>query len=407
MTTLSEVMAKYRDTMLDEAWDTEMHTAKKDKGMFKGKGKDEIKSALDKKTAEAAKLRRKGKPEPASMKKKIKQEEFALRAKNNFGKVEESIPGLDLFSMLNGHILGMAGVVGASLGSLVGAILINLGGDKSIVNKIMNWMDSKKQRKVHREFLLRQLNLAEKRLTKLKSQKARERAQLTIDYARKELNNDTKNNFGKVEESVLKESAHHALEAILQKYPKDVDEFIEDGLDNCSQEFNDALYEYYVEDMPYGVAKARTGDPSQWISEHLFKYLSDEGLLPDDEIVDPDPLMGGGPLDSYPLGEGKTQRKCKGKGCDKKCPDGKNYCSKKCQGNTINLKKEVPINKKLKESIPGPFSKNGVVAKELAEGKDKKKNELNVCNGCKAKRGIVSGTGLCSSCYDKKKKDKK
>lgn len=26
-----------------------------------------------------------------------------------------------------------------------------------------------------------------------------------------------------------------------------------------------ALYERYLEDMPYGTAKARTGDPDQWI----------------------------------------------------------------------------------------------------------------------------------------------
>ena len=36
--------------------------------------------------------------------------------------------------------------------------------------------------------------------------------------------------------------------------------------------FND-LYEYYVEDMPYGTAKARTGDPYQWIEEHFLNDL--------------------------------------------------------------------------------------------------------------------------------------
>jgi len=34
-------------------------------------------------------------------------------------------------------------------------------------------------------------------------------------------------------------------------------------------ELYDKLYEYYVDDMPYGTAKARTGDPYDWILEHV------------------------------------------------------------------------------------------------------------------------------------------
>ena len=30
------------------------------------------------------------------------------------------------------------------------------------------------------------------------------------------------------------------------------------------------LYEIYWQDMPYGTAKGRTGDPYEWISEKLF-----------------------------------------------------------------------------------------------------------------------------------------
>lgn len=29
------------------------------------------------------------------------------------------------------------------------------------------------------------------------------------------------------------------------------------------------LYEYYLPEMPYGIAKARTGDPDVWIQERL------------------------------------------------------------------------------------------------------------------------------------------
>lgn len=31
------------------------------------------------------------------------------------------------------------------------------------------------------------------------------------------------------------------------------------------------LYEIYYQDMPYGTAKARDGDPMEWVSEKLFQ----------------------------------------------------------------------------------------------------------------------------------------
>lgn len=35
----------------------------------------------------------------------------------------------------------------------------------------------------------------------------------------------------------------------------------------------DKLYAYYSEDMPYGVAKARSGDPDEWILNRLEEDL--------------------------------------------------------------------------------------------------------------------------------------
>lgn len=45
-----------------------------------------------------------------------------------------------------------------------------------------------------------------------------------------------------------------------------------DGTDDSSFEdiVYDKLYELYWQDMPYGTAKARDGDPYEWISEKLF-----------------------------------------------------------------------------------------------------------------------------------------
>lgn len=52
-------------------------------------------------------------------------------------------------------------------------------------------------------------------------------------------------------------------------------ECIEDGIQNgfediVADHFQE-LYEYYLNSgqMPYGVAKARTGDPDQWILDQL------------------------------------------------------------------------------------------------------------------------------------------
>ena len=43
-------------------------------------------------------------------------------------------------------------------------------------------------------------------------------------------------------------------------------------------EFYDDLYEYYVSsgEMPYGIAKARDGDPDQWIQEELDREYGDD-----------------------------------------------------------------------------------------------------------------------------------
>jgi len=363
-TTLTETMAQYRNLLLNEKWDSKMHTAPKDKGKFKGKSKSEIGSGLAKNKKTAENDRKAGKKEPASLKKNIKQKEFALRAKNNFGKVSEGF---------------------------------------------------------------------------------------------------------------LRESPHPKMEAILQKYGYDVDQFIESNFDlyTTSAEFQHALYEYYSPDMPYGTAKARTGDPDEWITEHFSKYLEDNGLLPEEAPIPVDddfsnenlgPNWGrDGASNGRPLGEeytkysdefyadvsekekpmeeflrkhgwrshvitapngrkqlmwakdgsgtesstlnayheaqagiteGKTNRKCKGKGCDKKCPDGKNYCSKKCESSK----------KAVKESkfTPGPFSKSGSIKEEAED----KKIKCTACNK-ETKVGYDKLSGKkgvqCRDCWKKEK----
>jgi hypothetical protein len=74
-----------------------------------------------------------------------------------------------------------------------------------------------------------------------------------------------------LQENVLTDHTNHTLIHILNTYKRDVKDF-EEGKD-LSKELYDALYDYYHEDMPYGVKKARTGDPHEWVSERLAQEL--------------------------------------------------------------------------------------------------------------------------------------
>ena len=76
---------------------------------------------------------------------------------------------------------------------------------------------------------------------------------------------------------------------ILQKYPEAYVKILDDGEVNDNEKLYNELYEYFLEDMPYGVQKARTGDPVEWITEHL-DYLglltSADGQDSDEELED-------------------------------------------------------------------------------------------------------------------------
>jgi hypothetical protein len=81
-----------------------------------------------------------------------------------------------------------------------------------------------------------------------------------------------------VKESVLTDSTGHTLDHILQRFSREVADFEAGGeLDN---DLYEALYDYYFDDMPYGVKKARSGDPYEWVSERLADELGvNEGML--------------------------------------------------------------------------------------------------------------------------------
>ncbi len=60
-----------------------------------------------------------------------------------------------------------------------------------------------------------------------------------------------------------------ALQEIMDRYADQVEAF--KGGDDPNEDFIEELISYYAEsgEMPYGTAKARDGDPDQWVLDKL------------------------------------------------------------------------------------------------------------------------------------------
>ena len=74
----------------------------------------------------------------------------------------------------------------------------------------------------------------------------------------------------KLKENVLND-AGSTLAHIMTTYQRDVRDFSQTG--EMSSDLYDALYDYYFDDMPYGVKKARSGDPYEWISDRFAEDI--------------------------------------------------------------------------------------------------------------------------------------
>lgn len=63
----------------------------------------------------------------------------------------------------------------------------------------------------------------------------------------------------------------NTLKYIVKRFPKEVKDFMAGGDLDEHEHLYDALFDYYMMhgEMPYGIAKARTGDPVQWISDRF------------------------------------------------------------------------------------------------------------------------------------------
>ena len=88
-------------------------------------------------------------------------------------------------------------------------------------------------------------------------------------------------------ENVLVDDTGSTLQHIKDTFKRDVKDFEETG--EMSQHLHDALYDYYFDDMPYGVQKARDGDPYEWVADRfggdlgLPGYGSNSPGVPDED----------------------------------------------------------------------------------------------------------------------------
>jgi hypothetical protein len=74
-------------------------------------------------------------------------------------------------------------------------------------------------------------------------------------------------------ENVLNDDTGSTFQHILDTFKRDVKDFEEN--DELSDELYHALYDYYHDDMPYGVQKARSGDPHEWVAD---RFAADLGI---------------------------------------------------------------------------------------------------------------------------------
>jgi len=101
----------------------------------------------------------------------------------------------------------------------------------------------------------------------------------------------TENELRKLAGLPLKEAEGGSLDNIIAKHREAFESVMRgESMLFDHDEFYDELYEHYVSsgEMPYGVAKARDGDPDQWIQEELDREYGDDFATDDGEPMDGD-----------------------------------------------------------------------------------------------------------------------
>jgi hypothetical protein len=104
------------------------------------------------------------------------------------------------------------------------------------------------------------------------------------DIAKKIVATESKLAKRMLSESCMIDESGETLNHILNRFKAEVKQFKQGAeLDN---DLYEALFDYYFDqgEMPYGVAKARTGDPYEWVTQRLDQEVQDSVQ---DEGIDP------------------------------------------------------------------------------------------------------------------------
>jgi hypothetical protein len=90
-----------------------------------------------------------------------------------------------------------------------------------------------------------------------------------------------------VSEGITFESANSDLNAICHRYSREVKDFMTSG--DMHDNLYDALYDYYFDDMPYGVKKARDGDPYEWVADRFYDDMGGDKYDGGEDALSPIP----------------------------------------------------------------------------------------------------------------------
>ena len=88
-------------------------------------------------------------------------------------------------------------------------------------------------------------------------------------------------------ESRLMDAAGETIDHILNRFKHEVKKFEQNG--DLDDDLYEALFDYYSDagEIPYGIAKARDGDPMEWVAQNLQSHLSGGGIVggnPDEDF---------------------------------------------------------------------------------------------------------------------------
>ena len=124
--------------------------------------------------------------------------------------------------------------------------------------------------------------------------------------------------YDKFTESRLMDSAGETMGHILSRFKHEVKNFEAAG--DLDDDLYHALYDYYSDngEMPYGVAKARDGDPYEWVAMRLASELgvneSNSGMImPEADVLNTFEVMSG--FDSPAVQEGSCNATMEGEYC--------------------------------------------------------------------------------------------